>query len=109
MAESLFLADGSTKLIFKVDDRQRVLATLIREYLGTDCEELFYSLLADEKNPNTNSGDDYERIADGYFSMLQDVLSELDEILLLFDAARLDRKRLNKALRQCRDNLYNNL
>lgn len=37
MARSLFLKDGSTKLIFHEDDRLNVLAKLIQEYLGKDC------------------------------------------------------------------------
>lgn len=44
MARSLFLKDGSTKLIFHEDDRLNVLAKLIQEYLGKDCEELFYNI-----------------------------------------------------------------
>ena len=113
MAKSLFLTDGSAKLIFNEDDRQRILAELIREYLGQDCEELFCSLLEEGKggydHPSTNAGDDYELIADGYLAMLRDVLDELDGILLFFNAARLDRRRVYQALQKCRDNLYNNL
>ena len=113
MAKSLFLADGSAKLIFNEDDRRRILAELIREYLGQDCENLFCSLLEEEKGKhdylNTNDGDDYEQIADGYLALLRDVLDALDEILLFFDATRLDRRRVYRALRKCRDNLYNNL
>ena len=106
MARSLFLKDGSTKLIFHEDDRLTVLAGLIQEYLGKDCEELFYNIFEDKY---ANTGDDYERIADGYLSMLRDILDELDEILLCFDAVRLDRRKVYRALRQCRDNLYSNL
>ena len=98
MARSLFLKDGSTKLIFREGDRLTVLAGLIQEYLGKDCEELFYSIFEDN-----------ERIADGYLSMLRDILDELDAILLCFDAVRLDRRKVYRALRQCRDNLHNNL
>lgn len=97
MARSLFLKDGSTKLIFHEDDRLNVLAGLIQEYLGKDCEELFYSIFEDKY---ANTGDDYERIADGYLSMLRDILDELDAILLCFDAVRLDRRKVYRALRQ---------
>ena len=90
MARSLFLKDGSTKLIFREGDRLTVLAGLIQEYLGKDCEELFYSIFEDN-------------------SKLRDILDELDAILLCFDAVRLDRRKVYRALRQCRDNLHNNL
>lgn len=111
MAISLFLLDGSTKLIFHEDDRLPVLAGLIREHLGTDCEDLFYSLIEEEKGKHLSAGDgdDYEQIADGYFSMLRDVLDALDDILLFFDESRLNRRKVHKALQQCRDNLYRNL
>ena len=91
MARSLFLKDGSTKLIFHEDDQLTILAGLIQEYLGKDCEELFYSIFEDKY---ANTGDDYERIADGYLSMLRDILDELDAILLCFNAARLDRRKV---------------
>ena len=42
------LKDGSTKLIFHEDDRLNVLAKLIQEYLGKDCEELFYNIFEDK-------------------------------------------------------------
>ena len=113
MARSLFLADGSIKLIFREDDRLPILAELIREYLGNDCEELFYGLIEEEKDkcapPVADDGDDYEQIADGYLAMLRDVLDALDNILLFFDESRLNRRKVHKALQQCRDNLYRNL
>lgn len=111
MAISLFLLDGSTKLIFHEDDRLTALAGLIREHLGTDCEDLLYSLIEEEKGKHLSAGDgdDYEQIADGYFSMLRDVLDTLDDILLFFDESRLNRRKVHKALQRCRDNLYRNL
>lgn len=113
MARSLFLVDGSTKLIFREDERLPILAGLIREHLGTDCEELLYRLLEEEKGkhapPIADDGDDYVQIADDYLAMLRDVLGALDEILLFFDVARLDRRKVCRALRRCRDNLYRNL
>ena len=113
MAKSLFLVDGSTKLIFHEDDRLPILAGLIREHLGTDCEELFYCVLEEEKAKSAhlidNEGDGYEQIADRYLAMLRDVLDALDDILLFFSAARLDRRKVHKALQRCRDNLYRNL
>lgn len=115
MAKSLFLADSSTKLIFQEDDRLPILAGLIREYLGTDCEELFYCVLEEEnakaKNVHliANEDDGYEQIADRYLAVLRDVLDALDDILLFFDESRLNRRKVHKALQRCRDNLYRNL
>lgn len=73
----------------------------------------FYRVLEEEKAKNAhlidNEGDGYEQIADRYLAMLRDVLDALDDTLLFFDAARLDRRKVHKALQRCRDNLYRNL
>ena len=114
MAKSLFLVDGSTKLIFHEDDRLPILAGLIREHLGTGCEELFYCVLEEEKAKENaknvhliaNADDGYEQIADRYLAVLRDMLDALDDILLFFDASRLDRRKVHRALQRCRDNLY---
>ena len=83
---------------------------MIREYIGADCEDLFYRVLEEERAKNAhliaNKGDSYEQIADRYLDMLRDVLDALDDILLFFNAARLDRRKVHKALQRCRDNLY---
>ncbi len=73
---------------------------------------MFLRLLKEKDDKNTtiaSGGDDYELIADGYLAMLRDTLDTLDDILLYFDATRLDRRKVYSALRQCRDTLYNNL
>lgn len=113
MAKSLFLANGSVKLIFHGADQLTTLTGLIREYIGADCEDLFYRVLEEEKAKSAhlidNEGDGYEQIADRYLAALWDVLDALDDILLFFSATRLDRRKVHKALQRCRDNLYRNL
>lgn len=70
MAKSLFLVNGSVKLIFHGDDQLATLTGLIRKYIGADCEDLFYCVLEEEKAKSAylidNEGDGYELIADRY-------------------------------------------
>lgn len=63
MARTLFLADGSVRLVFNEEEQPTILAGLIREYLGEDCEALFCGLLeekADQHVATASSSDDYE-------------------------------------------------
>lgn len=53
--------------------------------------------------------EDYERIADGYYQMLQNALENLDTALKFFSQSRLNRKELQKCLQEARNDLYNNL
>ena len=87
MAETLFIRDGTTRIIFNVKDRRQVLVDVIREKLGNDCEDLFYDIIKDVEERQA-SGGDYEKIADGYHAMLLDTMEELEALLLLFKAPR---------------------
>ena len=51
----------------------------------------------------------YEKIADGYYQMLQNALENLDTALKFFSQSRLNRKKLQKCLQEARNDLYNNL
>ena len=81
-----------------------MLRKIISERLGRDCEELF-----DEVTTPEMTGDDYEKIADGYRSMLQDTLTELEAALTQFDMPRLNKAKLQKQLQAIKDNLHKNL
>ena len=104
MARTLYMNDGSTEHIFAGMTEKDVLRKIIYERLGRDCEELF-----DEVTTPEMTGDDYERVADGYHSMLQDTLSELEAALTQFDTPRLNKAKLQKQLQAIRDNLHKNL
>ena len=98
MARTLYLNDGSTEVV-------------IGERLGRDCKELFDDIKEEwsEEPWDTNGREDYERIADGYYQMLQNGLENLNTALKFFSQSRLNRKELQKCLQEARNDLYNNL
>lgn len=104
MARTLYMNDGSTELV--LGDSETTLQKIIYERLGRDCEELFTEILEEQKEM---SGDDYEKIADGYHTMLNDVLCELNGVLDEFSNPRLNRQKVQKALTHIRDNLHKNM
>lgn len=106
MAQTLYMPDGSTEIVF--GDQEGTLQKVIYERLGRDCEELYKEILADLREELTG-GDDYEKIADGYKNMLNDTLEGLVEILYEFDKPRLNRQKVQKALKALRDNLHDNM
>lgn len=104
MARTIYLKNGETEYIFREGTEEECLLKLITEHLGDDCAELFNEVV----DPEYIEGDDYERIADGYLSMLQETLSELDEVLAQFDEQR-PRAVLRRRIQRIRDNLYKNV
>ena len=106
MARTLYMNDGSTELV--LGDSETTLQKIIYERLGRDCEELFTEILEDIRLDDMD-GDDYEKTADGYYTMLHDVLEELDGVLTEFDKPRLNRQKLQESLKSIRDSLYKNL
>lgn len=78
---------------------------------GRDCKELFDDIKEEwtEEPWDTSGKEDYERIADGYYQMLQNALENLDTALKFFSQSRLNRKELQKCLQEARNDLYNNL
>lgn len=109
MARTLYLNDGSTEVV--IGDQEEVLGRIIEERLGRDCKELFDDIKYEwiEEPWDTNDKEDYERIADGYYQMLQNVLENLNTALTFFKQSRLNRKELQKCLQKARNDLYNNL
>ncbi len=106
MARTLYLPDGKTEVIF--GDEEETLRRVIDERLGRDCEVLFTELLEEARHP-LGGGDDYEKIADGYLSMLQSTMEEISSVLKEFDKPRLDRAKVRKSLKNIWDDLYKNL
>jgi hypothetical protein len=90
MARTLFMADGSTEVIF--GSPAEALERIIEERLGRDCEQLYEEILS-EMAEEAHSGDDYERTADGYRGMLVDTMNALWEVL---SQPRLSRKKLER-------------
>lgn len=56
-----------------------------------------------------DAADENERIANGYLTMCQDAAESLEQILKFFQAARLNRLALEKAVRNAYNALWRNL
>lgn len=100
MAQTVWFPDGTYEVVFNpVDTLRRIL----NERLGRDATELFDSIVEElEDKTHDEMGDDYEKIADGYHSMLLDTMDELSAAL---EKPKLDRKTIQHIY----DNLYSNL
>lgn len=108
MARTLYLPDGSTEIIF--NDPEETLGKVIYERLGRDCEELYKELLNEARHPlDGEEGDDFEHIADGYLTLLQDTMQELRAVMDMFSASRLDRQKVYRGLKTIHDNISKNL
>lgn len=106
MARTLYLPDGKTEVI--LGDPEETLRRVIDERLGRDCEELFTELLEEARHP-LGGGDDFEKIADWYLSMLNSTMEEIASVLKEFDKSRLDRAKVRRCLKNIWDDLYKNL
>lgn len=106
MAQTLYLLDGSTEIVF--GNPEETLQRVIRERLGRDCEELFTELLEEARHP-LGGGDDFEKIADEYLSALNSTMEEISSVLKEFDKARLDRAKVHRSLKNIWNDLYKNL
>lgn len=103
MARTLYFPDGSMEVV--LCEPQHDLRRIIDERLGRDCAELYDEIIDDFMYVE---GDDYEKIADGYFSLIQNTKEELEAVLKMFDGKRLDRNRLQKSISEIYKNLHKN-
>lgn len=106
MARTLYMNDGSMELVF--GSPQDTLQKVIYERLGRDCEELYKEIIEGLKEELT-AGDDYEKIADGQRTLLQDTQESLEEALALCDKPRLNKAELRNCLQSARDEINKNL
>lgn len=86
---------------FVMFNPQEEMEGIIKDNLGYDMSNAFRELIFD-LTFDVPEGDDYEKIADGYYQMLLDVWQELEEIV---SAKRIDRKRLEKLYETLNKNL----
>lgn len=96
----LYLKDGTTEMLFGEESQE--LKRIIREHLGTDCEELFEEVENEWVDSVGKDKEDYERISDGYRNMLVDIMNELHEIL---SQKKISRKRLEEIYNDLNANL----
>lgn len=100
MAQTVWFPDGTYEIVFDPID---TLYRILDERLGRDAAELFDSIVKElEEKTHDELSEDWEKIADGYRSMLMDTMNKLSEAL--------GKPKLNRnTVQQIHDNLYNNL
>ncbi len=76
------------KCVETIMEPEEDLRYLIHCYLGEDIAKVYDEILSDYKHPET-TGDDWEKIADGYHTKLMDVRDELEGMLKM---QRISRK-----------------
>lgn len=105
MAKTIYLNDGSTEVI--LEDEQTFFKRLIYEKLGCEAEKMFDGIIEDlTEEPD---GEDWEKIADGYYAMLFDTLEEINGILNYAKSSGMKKDKLISKLQNCKDELYHNL
>lgn len=99
MSSVLYLKDGTREIM--TGDIDRFWSDLIYERLGWEAEREFKEYWDAKAKEYENAEEEmrnYERSLDGYRSELSDVCEELEFVLKMLDAPRLDKKRVKKQL-----------
>ena len=110
MAEVIYYDDGSIDIISC--NRAQSWERVINKCVGDDAARYFADYIADLEEDIKlcqDAADENERIADGYLAMCQDAAESLEQILKFFQAARLNRSALEKAVRNAYNALWRNL
>lgn len=101
----IYFNDGSFEVI--LDDRLSCFRRIVYERLGWDAGNIFDGIIKDlTKEPD---GEDWEKIADGYHTMLLDTLEEINGILNYAKSSGMKKDKLISKLQNCKDELYYNL
>ena len=108
MAKRIYFPDGSHEDFLCPIFPENDMARIVRERLGNDFADMCDPyILGSEEEP---TGDDYEKIADGYLSMLHGTADEIEALLDKFqDGKRLDRQSLFRELTRIHQNIVKNL
>ena len=102
MAKRIYFPDGSHEDFLCPEYPENDMARIIRERLGDDFADMC-DIFGSEEAP---TGDDYEKIADGYLSMLHGAADEIEALLDRFqDGKRIDRQSLFRELTRIRRNI----
>ena len=105
MAETIYLKDGSTEIVF--DATGDFLERLIYERLGPEPSKLFRQYVDEQRQDAVDTLLDRE--TDGYLAMCRDAMSRFEQLIRLLDAPRLNRKALKMVAQEGYDDLYKNL
>lgn len=114
MANTIYLPDGRTEVIFPGDDGRYTdsFARFLEDKMGADTAKTFRSIIADYEADleDAEFGDkDNEAIADGYLQMCHEARDNFKTIIDLLNATRLNRKELKRAAQNGYDALNKNL
>ncbi len=101
---SLFLDDETVAYVFYPDEPEIDLDRIIYEKLGRDCEELFTEILDNYKNYYEDH-DNYEKIAEGYYQELQDVVETLEFMITKSKGKTVQKADLERLLKTIKSNL----
>ena len=109
MAHVLYIPDGTKEVVYgnSREDFHNSLHDIIKNRLGYEAADLFEEV-SNEKVEQVE-GDDYEAIADGYLSMLNNAVEELDAIIAMFKKPRLNRQELESSIRRLRRDINANI
>lgn len=110
MARVICYPDGSTDVLLSggLPEEYRLieLESIMRERLGDDFMQEYRECTS---NKPEITGDDYERICDGYHARLHDTLDELRHVLNLLEEPRINRRKLVSAIEQMAKSINNEL
>lgn len=102
---TIYFNDGSSEVI--LDDWLVCFRRIIYEKLGWDAGKMFDAIIEDLTEES--DGEDWEKIADGYHTMLLDTLEKVNWILNYAKGSYMTKKTLIAKLQNCKDELYHNL
>lgn len=95
------------------DDGEETLWRIIGERLGDGTEYLLSCVLDDKEDricALENCISEHERIADGYYGILNNVLEELSSILEYMDGAkRINSEKVYKMIANCKREIIENI
>ena len=114
MANTIYLPDGRTEVIFPGDDGRYTdsFARFLEDKMGADIARTFREIISDYEAEieMIESGDeDQEAIADGYLQLCHEAEDNFRVILDKLDAPRLNRKELKRAAQNGYNALNKNL
>ena len=108
MAKRIYFPDGSHEDFLCPEYPENDIARIVRARLGDDFADMCDPyIFGSEEEP---TGDDYEKIADGYLSMLHGTADELETLIDYFDnGKRVNLQTVRRALERIRRDIVKNL
>ena len=109
MNRMIYFPDGSSEAVYgsTTDEIKYRFSDILENKCGLEAAQLFQELALREEKVNN---DDYERISDGYYQMLNSTVDELDAILeSIKEGKRLNRDKLYASILRIRNEINSNI